>query len=419
MKKSLLLGAGFSYDLGMPLASELTDIFLSVFRSKQSNQRFIDTLVANDPYSRDRPINRAAIAHAVSLVTHYNGNNYEDLIAEIEKLSDQYGSSVTQSDRDSYHYVSQIFYNIIHLILNTYQLISYKLIYKENLSCFNEIKSILSEHETWVFTLNHDMYFECLALDYDIPISYGDPYKMSLPVDNRDLNDLIEFTYSKRDEFLHNNFLKNQFGVNIVKIHGGLSELLYKEKTQLCNQSLSLGSSNHLIQNFIKIQNMGYYANGQKVPSGKDRVITNADGELDIICQSMLTGGNKYSKTTKDKQGEEKLMLMVKQLDETDELTIIGYGFGDKHINYRISNAMVRNPKMKINIVDAIFKPVPEILEQFDHDSRINRNTCGAAHWMSYLALGRWDREQMDTLKNNNQVRQQIKEAVKRNLSVQ
>ncbi|MBU2024860.1 MAG: hypothetical protein KJ868_16265 [Gammaproteobacteria bacterium] len=417
MKKTLLLGAGFSYDLGMPLASELTEIFLSMFSDEKSNQRFIDVLAANDPYSQGHPINRAAISQAVKIVTQYNGVNYEALLAEIESLSSQYGSSVTQSDRDSYHYISGIFYSIIHLVLNSYQLLSYQLIYQKNSPYFKEIKSILSEHETWVFTLNHDMYFECLALDYNIPISYGDPYKMSLPVDNRDLNNLINFTYSKRDELLDNNFFSNQFGVNLVKLHGGLSELLYKENTQLCNQSLSLENSNHLIQNFIKIQNMGYYSDGQKVPSGKDRVITDVDGELDIICQSMLTGGNKYSRTTKDKKGEEKLMLMVKQLDKTDELTIIGYGFGDKHINSRISNAMVRNPNMKIKIVDAISKPVPEILEQFDYDLRIIRNTCGAAHWMSYLALERWDRELMETLDNNKQFRQQIKEVIKRQFS--
>ena len=31
MKKGLLLGAGFSYDLGMPLAVELTELFLGLF----------------------------------------------------------------------------------------------------------------------------------------------------------------------------------------------------------------------------------------------------------------------------------------------------------------------------------------------------------------------------------------------------
>lgn len=31
MKNGLLLGAGFSYDLGMPLTFELTEVFLNLF----------------------------------------------------------------------------------------------------------------------------------------------------------------------------------------------------------------------------------------------------------------------------------------------------------------------------------------------------------------------------------------------------
>ncbi|EMI4225393.1 TPA: hypothetical protein I7297_19020 [Vibrio parahaemolyticus] len=413
MKKALLLGAGFSYDLGMPLASELTDIFLSMFNNEASNQHFINTLASNDPYENGRTLSKKAIANAVKIISEYEGNNYEELIAEIEALSQDYSSKTTQSDRDSYHYVFQIFYSLIHQVLNRYQLISYSLIYQKNLLCFKELRTLLSSNETWVFTLNHDMYFECLALDNNIPITYGDPYKMSLPVDNRDMSKQIPFTYSVRDELLENLFFKNEFGVNLVKLHGGLSELLYKEGTHLCNQSLKIQSSEELLYNFIQIQNMGFYVDNQKLASGKDRVITNSEGELDIICQSMLTGGNKFSRTTNDKHGEEKLMLMVKHLDQTDELTIIGYGFGDKHINTRISNAMVRNPKMKITIVDAVSKPVPEILEQFEYDSRIMRSTCGAAHWMEYLAKDKWDRQQIEVLENNSSIRKDIFDKVK------
>jgi hypothetical protein len=35
MKKGLLLGAGFSYDLGMPLVGELTEVFLNIFNDEK------------------------------------------------------------------------------------------------------------------------------------------------------------------------------------------------------------------------------------------------------------------------------------------------------------------------------------------------------------------------------------------------
>ena len=62
----------------------------------------------------------------------------------------------------------------------------------------------------------------------------------------------------------------------------------------------------------------------------------------------MLTGGAKYSETTNEKEGEEKLKIFSETLQKTKELTIIGYGFGDSHINNRILNAMVLNENLRI-----------------------------------------------------------------------
>jgi hypothetical protein len=80
-----------------------------------------------------------------------------------------------------------------------------------------------------------------------------------------------------------------------------------------------------------------------------------------------------------------------------DELTIIGYGFGDKHVNFRLSNAMLLNKSLTIRIVDPVNCKPPEILEQFDFDSRIRGASCGAAHWMDYCVSKKWDSEQINT----------------------
>jgi hypothetical protein len=228
------------------------------------------------------------------------------------------------------------------------------------------------------------------------------------------MNNEIRFTYSNRDELSYRGqgYFKNEFGINLVKVHGGLSELLYKDGSMICNQSLSHSSSEELIADFIKIDNMAYYHNGKKVPSGKDRVITDPNGELDIICKSMLTGGSKYSLTTNEKEGEEKLKLFDEMLRDIDELTIIGYGFGDRHINYRLSNAMVLNSSLKIRVVDPIHKPYAEFLQQFNYDNRLRGATCGAPHWMEYSATEKWNKEQMDSLKENEAIRAIIKKKV-------
>ncbi|MCF4172729.1 MULTISPECIES: hypothetical protein [Vibrio] len=416
MKKVLLLGAGFSYELGMPLASELTQVFLGVFSESFAN-KLVERLAMNEPFGSDRPVNLEAMKEVMSLVHDYQrqrGNNYEELLANIQNLTKQPGK--TLSDTDSYHYMFGVFYSVIHEILNFYQIVTYSKVYPQTFASFRKLAALCAKDETWVFTLNHDMYLECLALDLNIPITYGDVNKVAFPKSNKEMDNLIHFTYSNRDQLgssKHQMFFEKERGINLVKLHGGLSELEYKDGSQLLNQSLSLSHSVELMKNFTNIQNMCYYKGDFRIPSSKDKVVSNLDGELDILVQSMLTGGSKYSLTTNEKQGEEKLKLLVDNISNASELVIIGYGFGDKHINYRLSNAMVLNQNLKITIVDPINKPIPEILEQFNYDRRVKVVTCGAPQWLEYFENETWNAEVTEFLDKSKGLRQAVFEEVK------
>ena len=287
MKKGLLLGAGFSYDFGMPLAYELTDIFLSLF-NKNSTKKFLSTISKNDPYGDGRPINLTALKIGVELILKHKKEksiNYENILNELEKLKSI--TSSTQSDKDSFHYLFSIFYDIIHEILTRYQFESYSILYPKNKKWFESLTNLLSEKETWVFTLNHDIFLECLAIDLSLPITYGNDKSIKFPINNLDLRNQIKFTYINRDDYVDcNNFFMDQFGLNVVKMHGGLGELKYKDGQIICNLDLKKKKSSELMQDFINIDNMCYYANGKKIPSGRSRVITNSSGELDIMEKS-------------------------------------------------------------------------------------------------------------------------------------
>ena len=55
MAKGLLLGAGFSFDLGMPLASEFSDTLFSFFNAEKMC-RIINNMRGHRPYSNDRTL---------------------------------------------------------------------------------------------------------------------------------------------------------------------------------------------------------------------------------------------------------------------------------------------------------------------------------------------------------------------------
>ena len=100
MKKGLLLGAGFSYDLGMPLAVELTELFLGLFNPAAVHS-LGKLLSIQEPFSKDRPINAIAIQSGLNLILDYknkNGTNYEALLAGLQSLAGI--STPSQSDRE-------------------------------------------------------------------------------------------------------------------------------------------------------------------------------------------------------------------------------------------------------------------------------------------------------------------------------
>src|SRR5215469_480811 len=109
MKKGLFLGAGFSYDLGMPLASELTETFLNMFTPRDVGALGL-ILSSKEPFGKDRPINKQAITAGLNLLLEYkeqNTKNYEALLADLESLKGI--ENPIQSDRDSSHFLFGIF----------------------------------------------------------------------------------------------------------------------------------------------------------------------------------------------------------------------------------------------------------------------------------------------------------------------
>jgi hypothetical protein len=413
-KIALLLGAGFSYDLGMPLASELTGVLVGPFNERNVRQ-LVSAMLRGRPYGADRPPNAGALLECFEVLLGLksaNGQNYEAMLGQLELLAARY--NISQSDRDSAHYVLATLYELIHDILSLYQAASYELCYPPNLQWYSTLGNVLSSEETWVFSLNHDLLLECLAIDLKIPISYGDVETQEFPISNLEMHERVRFSCIERSHYNIDSpgFIRARPGINLVKLHGGLSEHDYDDKKTICNLNLNRLSSKALLAEYDRVARMAYYQNGVTAAAAKDRFITNMNGECDVLGKAMLAGGRKYSETAKVKEGEEKLALLDRVLGEVDQLTVIGYGFGDKHVNFRISNAMARRDTLSVWIVDPHRHSTPECLELFDYDSRIRRAISPAPLWMDYCKSNRWDVAQMDALKENAARRKVVRERV-------
>ncbi|WP_061236649.1 hypothetical protein [Leptospira interrogans] len=416
MKVAFLLGAGFSYDLGMPLGIDLTNYFLNLFSGIDESQ-LIEVLLSLE---EEVPFSKRAISKGIKLLYHHKKRkvkNYEYLLAQIEELA-----SISKEGgviKTSYRYLLNLFYETIYSNLMLYQNISYNQIYKTNFDLYAGLKHVLNENETWFFTLNHDIYLELLCIDYDIPATYGDTEVIKFPIDNNCMTDKINFTCKKRKEFNIKNkaYFKNKFGANIVKLHGGLGELDYSKRHMVCNFPLTFSSSIDLINQFNKIHKMAFFFDEDskiKLPNNRRHIfVADEDDDLVVLTKSVLIGGNKYSKTAKIKQGEEKLKLFEDVMKSVDKLIIIGYGFGDQHINFRINHQLVKNEKFTIEIVDPNFKKVPSFVEQFDYDNRIKGTALNTTDWINQFYRGN-KRNRSPNMKKIYSQREKIRSTVRK-----
>jgi serine/threonine protein kinase len=416
MRKGLLLGAGFSHDFGMPLVGELTEVFLAAFTPSET-PRFTENLARSQPYSKDRPIDPAAVRAGMDVVLRYKreaGSNYEELLGQLAAAR-----TGPVPKQDSYNLLLTRLSELVFMILRAYQAVSYEVMYPVNRTCFSKLREFLSADETWVFSLNHDLYVECLALDLGIPITYGDTDRVTFPRSNLPPKDEVALSCCSRSQFHYEGpgWFRGAYGINLVRLHGGLAEFEHDDGAVICNPSLKHSGSSELMAELKRIEAMSYCRDdGARLGSSYDldRIITGPDGSLDILSRPLRIGARQYMPTTKVRPGEERLKLFDDALRQLDELTIIGYSLENEHVTNRLLNAMVLNQQLKIRIVDPKSRPCPSFLRQFDYDLRVQSVACTATQWLSYVVDQRWDDAQVKALSESRKLRTEVRRLVER-----
>ena len=401
MSRGLLLGAGFSYDLGMPLVQGLTKDFF-YFLTKERIKSFVELWKMTDPYGEGRPIDKNAIEEIIGIIEEFrnNGSNYEDFLKELQRRTKILGSK--QSYIDSYHYLYGKFYSIIAYLFFMYHTNNYAY-YEINKKVYSNFSKFVGDRELWVLTLNHDMFIEFLCMDQSIPISFGADDILEFPISNHDLDNTITFKALNRAKMGIENmgFFKGKRGVNILKLHGALNEFSYNDDKVVIHMEIQ---DKDTPLTYIKklntvIHDMKYMYQGSRVEIGGSEIaVSDLKGELQFLRQSILMGGYKYSKTFDPKPGEEKLRVFEDSLRMIDELTIVGYSFCDEHINLRLYNAMLLNPNMKVMIVDPFRKKTPDILKPFDYKLRVRMTKSFIPEWLWYTTTGNWNLEHSEEL---------------------
>ena len=355
----LLLGAGASYDIGMPLLLELTHelkSWLTPDKLRNLNQHW----------------RRGGTEFG------YPDHVIEDFASVLDREDMHYESILgylqAQSRRDpdtlqAYYGLYLFLSGIIYALLQERHLLNIGYI-ERNIRYLDGIKAFVGENAPlWIFSLNHDLIIECFAADTGIPLKSGftDDH-IRLPRRNPEgaiIGDLMA-------ELLPEDVLKTQglpfyrsgqTGINLLKIHGSLDIFTQRDGRDVL-KLLPVGEGVQGVLSSLRIANheLKYVSPGWpggEVTGSNEIIYADHSGEMQFLRRSLLAGAYKFASRHSQVVPNELLDYFRSNLNYLTRLVCIGYGFGDQHINQVIRDWLEFSSGRRLTIVDPNADHVP------------------------------------------------------------
>ena len=347
--KGVFLGAGASYEVGMPLVQEFSNTLRSNLLKRLDSKLFNfegDTSLKED---------------FVKLLSN-ESLNYEEVVGRIEQLY------LGSANNYIVHGILIQLIECIQLLLleeqgNIFKFFSQKVKNYYGLKKFIEDQGIIN-----VFSLNHDIVFEEICDYYKIPYRDGF-FSCKTKYDH-----IANFRVLTSDQLSAGNFhflKEGEAGINLIKLHGSFDIFAAEDKNLFLK---CYGDGSYVGANFKEIRKIEDY-NLEISKKDKSRIpnelcLRDSDGELQFFRRSLLSGAHKFKGRFEQIAPVAFLDVFKSKLKDLEEIIFIGYGFGDPHINAPIKVWMSSSETKRISIFDPERTTPPECL--LAYTNRIN-----------------------------------------------
>ena len=353
----LFLGAGASYELGMPLVSGVT-------------QEIRDALVPgglrslNDGWRRQGGGFPDAIIEDVLEVLQAPDMHYESMLAHLESQARRAQRRVPTTDQnlaDSQAY-SGLYQRLVETVYNVLYLrhLKYEGLIAESMCYFEGLAEFASHHTPlWVFSLNHDLMVECIAAHSGVEVCCGLTGFKAFPRRDR-TGAIIGELYADtiRDAELKQDGLRflprGTKGINLIKIHGAL-DVFYENDA---NDLVKLRPGGPGVHGYIESlhaanEELIYIRPWMTAPAKAVNYVAYEDTqqELQIMGRSLLAGAKKFDQPQRGRFPGLFLDAFKWHINSLTALVCVGYGFGDAHINDVIRQWLDFSADRKLDIV--------------------------------------------------------------------
>ena len=344
--KGVFLGAGASYEVGMPLVWEFSNT-LRINVIKRMNSNLFD-------FKKDSSLKEQFI----NLLSDEN-LHYEEVVGELEKIY-----MLGRSNNSPVYGVLIQLIECIQLLLLEEQKNTLKL-FSEKVKDYYGINNLVKKHGVLnVFSLNHDIVFEEICDFYKIP------YKDGFFVTETKYGHIANFKSLTSNQLQSGNldfFRSGESGINLFKLHGAIDIFAVEDKNlffKCYGDGLSVGSH---FSEISKIEDHNLeICNKDGIRPVNELYVYDSDHELQFLRRSLLSGAHKFQGKYEQIAPLALLEAFKAHLKSLDELVVIGYGFGDDHINNVIYSWLSRKDN-KVIIYDPFRDSVPECLVDYQN----------------------------------------------------
>ena len=371
-RTGLLLGAGASYDIGMPLAAELTDEIRDwLTPAKLSN--------LNDGWRQQGGGYSDAAIEGLADVLVRQDMTYEHILGHLQVEQ-------ARANSQEHHGLIAFLSEALYALLKERHVLNISFIARaiRNLDGVKRLAEI--QRPLWVFSLNHDLLVECFSAYSGVPLKSGySEERVRLP--RRDASGStvgeIEALVMRREQLLEGRlsfFGEGILGINLLKIHGSLDEFAFNDGQDLLKLAPAEDSISATLSALDLVNREVRYIDprwpGGVVRGSNEIIYEDAEGEMQFLRRSLLGGMFKFQGQQGQTVPVELLRYFESALNQLSALICIGYGFGDAHINQAIREWLERTGERHLTIVDPAISRVPDSLLHLSPQVRMEAVTA-------------------------------------------
>lgn len=368
--QGFFLGAGASYELGMPLVVELTEILKrdhapDLLRSMQRTQKPPSALTWS-------------VEATEMLITLLSDKDlhYEAIIGAIEVEAQRTGALQESAESIRRHLVDMVSRYLIGQHAHHLNFTISGMRYMSALETYIQNNKPLN-----IFSLNHDVMIEesCVTCHQPLKAGYFNDHNY---YSNAFGNALFDFqfesiTATQMDKGILDFFQPGDNGVNLYKLHGALDTFIFndcKDFIRFIPRSLEPGSHIKMLQ---QLQNENHRIEMEdRIRTVDMLTLKDSTGDVQFFDRSLVTGAFKFQAHNRSKRA---LTILVDKFKSAiyhiQELICVGYGFGDLHVNEVLAKWLCSSKNNKLIIVDPFMDRVPSFMLHLKPQIELQKKT--------------------------------------------